>query len=390
MLRWVVGDFLTGLIRRDITSAVMDGSWAAQLNASAPITAKINADAFYDRRSNTRTPIRSETAPWRAFLGCIDMADDRVLAAGPITGRPWDDTGRSVDLNAGGFWSYPMRRVLIPPYNSGRITSLVTKFVQDDGLALPDIAVELMRQMLTHPNGRVPLDLPGGRVGGDSVRTYEGADGAYYADRLKELTEVLGGPDIAFTPYLADDTHIRWRMQTGGDESNPYLRGAGVQRFEYSAPENGITGLGIEEDSSNMATRAFSISGSGDDDVLAGQYTDTYLTRNGWPLLEAAESRQNVTSLPLLDRYAREMAQQGRNPIETWTMSFARNERPFLSDYWVGDFADLNIVGHPWLEDGVYSTRIVGLKGNHADEKVDVTFMEGTKADVDTAGVVTT
>lgn len=382
-LRWVVGNLLTGQITADISRGVSDGSWADQLNTAAPLSAKVPMDNYFDAKTGDRGPdLRRKTAPWYAFLACIDSNSfgSRVLAAGPITSRPWDDEGRTVEFNAAGIWQYMYRRVLIPAYTSGRINKLVTNYSATSGRALPDIAVAIVRQMMGHPSSKLPIDLPAAYVGGDSTRTYYGYDAGLVGDRLKELIEVVGGPDIMFKPYLTDDQHIRWRMVTGGDEDSPYIAAEGRQRFEYSAPENGITGLTIDEDSANMVSRQFVMGGKATDDdnsVLAGQAFDTYLTDMGWPLLEAVDDRNTVKVLATLDGYAQEMAMQGRQPVETWTVKFARNERPYLSSYDVGDWADLNIVNHPWIEDGTYEMRIVGLAGDATDETVDVTFQEG-------------
>lgn len=387
-LRWVVGQLLTGKVTADISRYMDGGKWADQLNTAAPLSADVLMDNLYDFRTGNRSiGLRRKTPPWYSYLACIDTqnAASRVLAAGPIIGRPWDDEKRAVTLKAAGLWQYMYRRVLIPVYTSGRINKLVTRFESGTDRSLPDIAVGIVRQMLDHPSSSLPIDLPSVRIGGTNTRTYYGSDAALVGDRLKELVEVIGGPDVMFKPYLtqqSDGEYIRWRMVTGGKGVNPYIAAPGAQRFEYSAPENGITGLSIEEDSTGMASRAFVMGGDSGkaSTVLAGQAFDQYLLDQGWPLLETVDDRSSVKRLATLDDYAGDLVAQGRTPVETWTVKFARNERPYLSTYDVGDFADLNVVNHPWIEDGVYRSRIVGLAGDAKDEVVDVTFQAGVMA----------
>lgn len=374
MPRWVVGDLRTGKITADLLP--VSGSWEAQLNGPGSVACTVLLDNYVDPATGGKTlDVRGLTTQWRSFLAAIDPDTKRVHGAGPVIGRPYDADARTVNVQATGMSAIWFKRVLAPPLGGKRITDVTTDYPPELGLSKGTIASRLVQQAMQEVGGDLPIDLPPDSPG-DTERHYPGLDAALLGDRLKQLTEVQGGPDIMYLPYLADDTHIRWRMVVGTEE-DPFVHQSGVQSFDYTAPLTGASGLQVDENAGTLASRAFEMGGGQTDEVLAGQHYDPYLVDHGWPLLETVTNRSSVGTLDVLDDYAEERTLLGRKPLETWTLSFRQNERPFLASYGVGDFARLNTTGDLWVPDGRYFTRIVGIAGDHLDEAVKVTFMEG-------------
>lgn len=380
MPRWVVGELLTGRITADVHPS--KATWSYPLNGAGSIQATVPL-AQYDNDvpgQPATLDVRNRTLPWRTFLGALslDPNSTQVYQAGPIIGRPWDDDAQAITLVGAGMWAYLFRRVLAPLLAPGQRLSdpLVTTLLS--GYSLGGIAVKVMEQMLGVPSGGLPIDLPAAELG-TRKREYPGYDAALVGDRLKQLIEVINGPDIMFKPYLADPTHLRWKMQVG-TEADPFVHSTAKPAFNYSAAGTNASGLSTDEDSSRMTTHDFELGGDQENEVLAGMATDSFLLDHGWPRLDSVTTRSSVGDLDLLDLYAQEAVLLGRSPTESWTLKFNTRERPYPSSYECGDFGTLRIKGSRWVPDSPpdrpWDVRIVALSGDQDDQVIGVSFQE--------------
>lgn len=375
MPRWVVGELLTGQITAELD--VSSGKWARVLNGAGSVSSTVPLTSSYDSSGKRILDLRLHTSQWRSFIASIDVESGRVHEAGPIFGRPYNaDTGQ-VEIAGAGMWAYLYRRVLARPLLPGqRLPDVSLDFMPTDGLSKGTIVKRMLELMASHPYGALPIDLPPDSPG-STERHYPGHDGALIGDRVKQMTEVLNGPDVMFEPYLFDDEHIRWNARIGTEE-DPYVHSSGKETFQYSAPRSPASGLTTQEDSSRLTTRDFELGGGQTDEVLAGMAENTSLLERGWPLLESVVNRSSVSELSTLDDYAAERVVLGERPTELWTLKFSPRERPFVQAYNVGDFSQLKIKNDLWIPDGDYDVRIVGMSGDELDNEVGVTFQETT------------
>jgi len=383
MTRWVVGDLVTGRLTGQLGEST--GSWSDVLNQPGSVQCAVGL-AQYDNPTPGGRPIldvRNKTIPWRSYIGAV--GPERVYNAGPIIARPWDDDTQTLTVAGAGMWAYLFRRVLRPALAPGQRLSdeaVTTAYTLANGTAksLGGIVVSVIAQMIAV--GSVPIDLPGVEAGVNE-RTYPGYDAALVGDRVKQITEVLNGPDVVLEPYLASPQFMRWRLKVG-TTADPFIHSSGRQVFDYTAPRTNSSGLAIQESSARVTGMDFEMGGGQSDEVVAGMAYDPWLQDHGWPLLESVRSLSTVSELQTLDDYAAERVRLGRNTTEAWTLKFNTRERPFPSSYTVGDFAYLRIRGHRWIPDssgqpnGMYSVRIVGLAGTHNDSEIAVTFQEET------------
>lgn len=400
MTRWVLGTFRTGKIEAEVNE--LDGSWAAALNQAGSVSAKTELASYFDG-DRRLLDIWSYTVPWKHFMAAID--GDLVHEAGPILSRPFaDDEGRELSINAAGMWAYLTRRVTRPPFGPDQtLADVELRFEPEERLEKGTIAKRIIQAMLAVPGGDVPIDLPDDRFVPEgqsgTKRVYPGYEGAYIADRLNQLVEVINGPDVMFRPYLADATHIRWRMVTGTD-ADPYVHNAGTPVFDYSAPLKPVSNLQISENGQRFVSISYQIGAVPEPDVPEGQEgddgttddvgetadvealppiaqsVDMTLVEEGWPLLEEVTSRDSVSVLSTLQGYADERTAQGKRAPVLFTFDFPTNERPYPSTYAVGDWCKLVTKGHPRLSDGAHLCRIVGLASDTTYEKISITFQE--------------
>lgn len=190
-----------------------------------------------------------QLVPGRDFIGV--MVDDTLVAAGPLWGDPFTFPYTS-KLVAEGLWSYFDRRAVLPVLGAGQLPRDVTSVWAS--LSLRTIAKRLVEQAVSHPGAALPIDFEPD-VPGTHMREYPGSDLMSVGDALRNLTQVEGGPDITFRPYItADRRHVRWKLMTG----DPELTQEGADHYwDVSAPTPHATATGLERDGRDLASRVF-------------------------------------------------------------------------------------------------------------------------------------
>lgn len=213
---------------------------------------RIDADMvlpLIDPNTRAIVDLPQQLIPGRDFIGVLE--NGRLLAAGPVWGDPFTFPHTSM-LKAEGIWSYFAHRAVLPVLAPGQLPRDVTSRWQ--GLSLRTIAKRIVQQACSHPHADLPIDFEDD-FPGDNEREYPGSDLMSVAQALTNLTEVEGGPDIAFRPYLTEDRmHVRWRMVTG----DPQLRQEGENHYwDVSAPGPTATLPGLDRDGRELASRTF-------------------------------------------------------------------------------------------------------------------------------------
>ncbi len=379
MVKWLIGDLLTG--KRIQTLQVLSGSWSEVLNRAGDIS----CTATLKDPVVARLGLRESAMPGKAFLAAVE--GDTVLQAGPIWAHDWDANTRHLTLTGAGMWSYFDHRVLLPLL-AGRLPSdptVTTRFTDasvdpddvwptDTRTSLQGIARALVAQAQSWTGGNVPVILPT-EVTGTAERTYKGADLAFVGERLKQLTQVLGGPDIMFTPrFNTARDGIEWVMRIG-TPTVPLLSSLQEVVFNVGLRESSVTNLKVNVDGSRIGSQAFGAGGRQSDEVLTTVSTDSTLTDAGFPLLEVVDSSHSTVNMAgTLQEYSDELVLRGRKPIQTWSFDHAVASRPFLGAFNAGDFARVKVTGDPYIEDGSYRLRVLSRSGDAVGKKVHLEF----------------
>lgn len=348
----------TGRVLYDVDLAA-DPSWSASLNGSNE-SWQISTP-LSDR--GTATKVREWAERWVCSIAIL--WDGTVCQAGPISQTPDFAVLNDmpvVTVTGKGFWENLNQRVLHnrtwnPATGASSATADLT--IND---SLPNIAREIVYQatnMTVRSGSALPVDLPTPIASSANTRTYHGYETATAGQRLQELTQVENGPDVYFRPYvttIAGVRYVRHQMLIG----NPYLLLAGdPPQFDLGSS---MVDLGVTGDSSPMITTAF-VKGSGNEaGQLYGYAASMDLIGKGWPLLDYVDSgHTSTTTQSILDSWARADIAQFSRKVEQWKPLILLDATPRWGTYIPGNFASYVVNDHPWIPDGTYDSRILGV-----------------------------
>ncbi|WP_328448998.1 hypothetical protein [Amycolatopsis sp. NBC_00438] len=319
--------------------------------------------------------VREWCVPWRFSVAIVrgrGAPADVVCQAGPII--PYAPAADKPEhtVSGKGFWELLNRRVLHNlAWNpaAARITDASADVYTTD--SLPNIARGIVyhaTSMTYRPGSALPVDLPTPAAAGTNFRRYYGYEMAMVGQRLQELTQVDGGPDVLFQPYLTvvgGLRYIRHRMLIG----DPYLVQPGVPLlFDY---RSSLVRLDIAGDGSDQANTAF-VKGTGNEaGQLYGYATATALTTAGWPMLDMVDSgHTSASDQSTLDGWATADVALYNSQPEQWQATVLADAEPRLGSYLPGHFADYSVKNHHWLKNGKYSYRILGVSNGPERDKV--------------------
>lgn len=364
MTRFIIGDLLTG--RRINNLNVVSGSWSQVLNDSGDISCTVSLRDPATRRLG----LAAAASPGKSFLAAVQ--DNNILQGGPIWVHDYDRDAQTLQLTASGMWSYFDHRVLIPIL-AGRLPTDTTTDTNFASSSLHDIAAFLVSQARTWTNGNVPVILPAG-VAGTAIRNYKGSDLGMVGSRLRELTQVLGGPDVMFVPsFTSDMLGVQWTMQIG-TPTQPLIFGIQDVIFNPTARDSSISGLKVHSDGTGLAAQTFATGGATLGVALMSISTNPTLPNAGYALLEATDTAHtDATELSTVQGYSDELVLVGKTPLQSWSFTHDTTiSPPLIGSFRQGDFAKVRIHDDPYIPDGPYRMRISSVAGNEVGRKVDV------------------
>jgi hypothetical protein len=358
-------DTISGKFKRTIPVSAV--GWGLKVNDAGTVTASLPVES----RELARVDVRAATTPVRQSLGVA--YDGQILECGPIWGRKYNPAKESLELTAAGLWSiFDRRKALLPAALAAGQTPQATTLtiVRND---LGSIARELVRgSIFDNPwnggaAGSLNIVLPADNPGTARKRTYNGFDLAWIGNRLRELSAVTDGPDIRFRPRFnaADPTIVEWVMEYGTADA-PLLQQTGPDyNFDATRPKGGIVEIGVDEDATGIASRAWQ-PGSGQEKNMKLAYaTSSELLALGWPWTEADQAKKDVEDQGDLQDGANQLLADSKAPWQQWTASVRADQSPKLGTYLPGDWAVLQIPeGHPILDPGAVRVRIMGFSGD--------------------------
>lgn len=360
----IIGDLLTG--RRLQTLPDASASWSDTLNSAGEVSASVSMND----PDVQKLGLRGSATPGKAFLAVVD--GDAVLQAGPIWRQSYNADSQSLALQAAGMWSYFDHRVLLPVLAGFAATAPAAD--TNVTSSLQGVARFLVAQAQSWTGGNVPVNLPA-EIAGDNVRNYLGSDLGIVGERLRQLTEVEGGPDIRFVPRLSGDRlGVEWDMQIGSPEK-PLLSSMFEPVFNVGLSGSSVSKLSVSVDGKGVAGQVFATGGRSSDEVLIARATGTDLAAAGFPLLERVDSsRSTITQLSTLEGFAAELVLRGARPVELWSFDHDLQSRPSVTGFSVGDFARVLVHADPYVDRGEYRMRILSRSGDVEGRTVSLTF----------------
>jgi len=375
----------TGKILTDIP--VVDPKWGLRLNDGGPLSATIVANSKEVRDLD----LQSLTTANRRFLGFA--VGDYIIDAGPIQSRSYKASSGRLEVTAASLWRIFDRRKVLRPEALTEGASPATKWtlrIPTSGTtSLGSIAREIVRisiednPFVNGTAGALNIVLPAVE-GGGHYRTYHGYDLRWQGEALRQLTEVIGGPDIRFRPRFSatDPTVVEWVMETG-TEADPLLHQDGPDwTWDGSRPDSGVVGFDADEDGSEMASRAWAPGSGQERDMKLGKATDTTLLDLDWPWLETDSASKQEEDQAVLDGQAQQTVQEAAGPLTSFAIEVRSDRDPVLGSYLPGDFAQVVVPeGHPILAPGPVRVRIMAIDGDGSPKvKLTVATFIGSMA----------
>lgn len=318
--------------------------------------------------------------PWRFSVGLA--YGSFITQLGPLVTYGMQDQEGPVTIPVGitGLWGLLRgKRLLLNSAWAGTNPAEVAADLNLSGLSLHTIAKRLVESTLARLGGDLPVDLPADIVG-TATREYPGYDLAFVGERLAQLTQVDGGPEIEFRPRFTDssETAVRWEMRIG----NPRLGQLGFPHaWDYGAA---LTHLDEDVDGSRQTFRRWERGNGMERQLLSGMASDTSLTSSGWPLLEdVGGDHTSATEQSTLDSWALAGVQTFRLPTKTWSAQIRvagddglgrRTGSPALSELAAGDNARLSTAGHRWIPEGEFAVRVLGVSSGELPDTAKLTL----------------
>lgn len=284
----------------------------------------------------------SLTRPARTAL--YALRDGRPVWGGIIWTSDCDN-GETVALGAADWWSYFDHRRVVPLLSSTQppVTEVANVDVTFTQVDQNEIARQLVALAQLHTGGDIGIipDVVDSGVLRD--RTWHGYELADVGQALKQLSEVEGGPDIAFGVAANLDNNGRpiRQMRIGnpalGQQGSPFVFESGANITSYRWPSDGT----------RMTTRAYALGEGSERGAIIAVDEAIDPIDNGWPLLEADANYSTVTIAETLQAHAAADRHAGRLPVVLPTITvagdganrFGQRIWPAIGEYQAGDQA---------------------------------------------------
>ncbi len=369
--RWHVGDLRTGRIWR--TLDLHSTRWTTGFDGAGTF------EGSHPLNGGEWPTARSDAAPAKSFIA-VSYVDDQdieyFIGGGPIWTSRYSDRTGVLQIGAAALGSYFDHRKVLPVLGANQNPAEAS--VTYTGAQLGLIAKRLVQLAQSHTGGNLPIVLPTdaslGGTGDIHTRTYPGYELGWVGERLRQLSDVDGGPEIQYVPRRRTDDprFIEWVMRIGVAPSMMLTQTGPPWVYDRTVPESGIISVDVATDGASMTFRSWAAGqgeGKGRPIVVANAPA---LVDAGWPLLESeVGATDTVSSTTTLRAHARGQLAIGGSPIETWSVVAHRDTFPTVGRLRAGDWIELRLRDHNYLPDGDHDMRVLTISGG---DSADVTL----------------
>jgi hypothetical protein len=350
---YLIADLRTGVIIDEVPlTSVRFGKRlnnSGSLSAALPLAGLAPSQDVY----NLTTPCKNVVYVLR---------DDRPVWGGVIWTREYDSEQQAVSIGCGDFWTYFDHRKVVPflATFAGNVEYVAKQSINAIAEDQNEIARYICQRAEAHTGGDIGITYDESLSGILRDRTYWGYELTSVGDALRNLCNVIDGPDMMFDVAGTGSGAIERRLLIGtphlGQQGSPHV-------WEYGG---NLVGYRWPSDGSSMATRTYAIGDGIEQAALIAFSEDFDRYADGWPLLEAEAGYSTVIEADTLNGHAQADQQAARLPVALPVIRVRGDRSPYLGEYSVGD--DARVV----IEDGFLSLdttmRIVAM-----DVSVDAT-----------------
>jgi hypothetical protein len=339
--RWTfsVADLRSGVVLADLP---FDG---VKFNMPLNDAGTFSASVLLDDKIASQYDVRDLTTPARRAW--YATRDNRPMYGGVIWTSSYDSAKQKVSIGGADWWSYFDARRILPvlagldPGRVDEVAALAVNYANEDQ---NQIARDLVALAQSHAGGDIGVQVDGSFSGMFRDRSFFGYDLRSTGEALRQLAEVLNGPDMRFTT-VADPSApsgIGRRLVMG----EPWLGQQGSEHV-WELGRN-LTGYTWPRDGSGMATRTFALGDGMERGMPIAWAEDTALYDVAWPLLEAETSYTTVRTDSVLIEHAQSDQAAARAPIVLPTLKLRPGVSPNLGEYSTGDDARVILRDRYW------------------------------------------
>lgn len=314
-------------------------------------------------------------SPWSgALVVSYESAFIRetVMGAGPIIDPPKEDRkAGTVALSAKGIGALLEERVVLADdYKPGTEEAMKAATLAWSGVDLGSMVGRIVERAMAKRSGWAQVVIPPERPA-NRQRTYEGwnlsNNGAW--KRIKELADVIGGPDVMFRPRWVDDsrTRIEWALCTGL-EGQPAIPQDRAIVWDATSRDSPVASIDVVSDASSLASRVYA-TGAGEGAGIAVAIAEAPVP-DRMPLLEKVVSDTDAESVDLLRTKARSTLVAQATEQVTLTVH-SQADAPF-GTWHVGDEVEVVTAGWLSIPDGSHALRIIAAKFTLGSDLVTV------------------
>jgi hypothetical protein len=304
-----------------------------RLNDSGAFTGTFDLDSKTSTRRRVKDPYDWTMPVTRCIYA---YRDERPVWGGIIWTRRYDSNTRKVQIGATDWWSYFDHRHVIPVLPARPpVNHVARQQVRYDNVDQNEIARRLVRLAQSHTGGNIDVQLDGSLSEILRDRTYAGYELTSLGEALRNLANVLDGPDMTFGVASTLDQRGRPIRQLRIGE--PYLGQRGSAHvWEY--PGN-CTSYVWPSDGTRYASRRFATGDGAAEGMPIAVAEDRDRYRAGWPLAEAEQGYSGVTDPSTLQDHADADQFAARLPVVLPTLTVRGDMHPTVGEWSLGDDA---------------------------------------------------
>lgn len=282
-----------------------------------------------------------------------------LMGAGPLVEPPAEEQSHQrVGLKAQGIGAILAQRPIPGDFGPGEEDQLKATTLEWSGVSLGSLVGRIVGQATSKRVGWLPIVVPA-EVAADRQRTYEGWNlGNNMAwKRIVEITEVIGGPDVAFRPRFvpgSNRTRFEWVLVTG-TEAQPSIAQTSPILWDTTSDASCVASVALVSSAAGLAHRVYATGtgqGAGIALAIAESAPPQYV-----PLIEAVIADSDAEGELLR---ARAEAALSTAVTDQLNLGIASEGQGTFGTWQVGDTADVQVQGWLGIPDGTWPAKIIG------------------------------
>lgn len=348
-------------------------SFSKRLNDSGQLQGSFTVEDRFAARRVCQDPYDA-TMPGRRVV--YAWRDEIPQWGGVIWTRSYDSGSRTVSIGAGDWWSYFDHRKVVPllglPVDPE--FEVAEMLVEYTGVDQNDIVRALITLAQSHTGGdlNIEMDTEDSLITRD--QTYRGYELVNLGEALRQLTELVDGPDMIFD--VSRDVDLQGRPKRVLRLGAPHLGQQG-SAWVWELGGN-LMGYSWPSDATRYHSRTYALGEGTVEGTMIAVSEDTTVYDLSFPLTEQEESYGTVDDPDVLQSHADADQTAGRRPVVLPVLIVKGDRSPMVGEWSMGDDARVIITDdfHPYGCDT--TLRIVGADISPPDagspERVELTM----------------